>query len=117
MSKGNRIPREKAEAIATQLIDKLTERGLRYIIGGSIRREKETVGDIDIVVRCSSRARQDRFNDMLGGLFGYCSTKPERAKRFGEYQGIQINFFDVLPSEIGSALLFCTGSGKFNIIM
>jgi len=117
MSKGPRIERAKAEAIAAQLVDELIQPGLIFITGGSIRREKETVGDIDIAVQCETRRIQDRFNDSLGAMFGYCSTKPERAKRFGDYQGVQINFFDVLPSQIGAALLFCTGSGGFNMRM
>jgi len=118
MSKGKRIPREKAEAIAARLIDQLqANSGLRCVIGGSIRREKETVGDIDIAVRCSSRRSQEQLNQQLGELFGWCSTRPDRAKRFGEFEGVQINVFDVLPQSMGAALLFCTGSGQFNIIM
>lgn len=117
MSKGTRIARAKAERVAGALVAKMSMRGIGFVIGGSIRRKKETVGDIDIAVRCSSEWSQDRFNTSLGDLFGYCSTRPGRAKRFGTFRGVKINFFDVLKDQIGAALLFCTGSGGFNMRM
>ena len=117
MSKGKKISRERAKVINAALLQEFNIKGLEFITGGSIRRKKPLVGDIDIAVKCSSEYTRKRFNTRLGELFGFCSTKPERAKRFGAYQGVQINFFDVLRDQIGAALLFCTGSGGFNMRM
>ena len=100
MSKGPRIERAKAEAIAAQLVDELIQPGLIFITGGSIRREKETVGDIDIAVQCETRRIQDRFNDSLGALFGYCSTRPERAKRFGDSRECRSTFLMCSPARL-----------------
>ena len=129
MSKGKRIERHKALAIAAELRERLTNANTSIIVGGSIRRGKATVGDIDLVAVCGNQKATDTLNDTLGELFGYCKKKPQRAKRFGSwlayvemngnsyYQDVGINVFDCNPQEVGAALLFCTGSGTFNIKM
>lgn len=49
MSNNERIPRDKAEVIATGVIKWIEDCCDKVEIAGSIRREKETVGDIEIV--------------------------------------------------------------------
>lgn len=117
MSKGKRIERHKAIAIAAELRERLTNANTSIIVGGSIRRGKATVGDIDLVAVCGNQKATDTLNNTLGEMFGYCKKKPQRAKRFGSWQAIGINVFDCTPHEVGAALLFCTGSGMFNIMM
>lgn len=117
MSKGKRIERHKAIAVAAALRERLGSSSTKIITGGSIRRGRATVGDIDLVAVCNTRRAEAILNDTLGGLFGYCKKKPDRAKRFGVYKTTSINVFDCTPAQAGAALLFCTGSGVFNIKM
>ena len=117
MSKGKRIERHRAQAIAEALTKELQRDGTRIVVGGSLRRGKPTIGDVDLVAVCKNEAARSTLNDTLGELFGYCKTKRKRAKRFGTFRDVAINVFDCLPHEQGAAVLFCTVCGVFNVKM
>ena len=55
MSKGKRIERHKAIAVAAALRERLGSSSTKIITGGSIRRGRAPVGDIDLVAVCNTR--------------------------------------------------------------
>lgn len=64
MSKAiNRIPLGQAESMAVKLADFLSDGCARVVIAGSVRRQAETVGDIEIVCQSKAFAKQR-------GMFG-----------------------------------------------
>ena len=116
MSKGTKIKRSRASRIAAALIDSLPA-GLVTVVGGSIRRGRQLVGDVDLAIGYKSARAAQRLNDLLGERFGYLRTKPDRARRFFDFRGVRINIWDVPVKQLGPAVLFVTGSGQFNMAM
>ena len=83
---------------------------------GSIRRFAETVGDIDIVVATSDPA----------GVSSYVQSIPEAVELIGAgdtktsfltREGLQVDVRTVLPDQLGSAMLYFTGSKSHNIAL
>ena len=83
---------------------------------GSIRRFSETIGDIDIVV---STTEPTRVSDAVlefpevSEVVGSGETKTSFLTR----EGMQVDIRTVQPSQIGSALLYFTGSKTHNIAL
>jgi DNA polymerase (family 10) len=83
---------------------------------GSIRRFSETVGDIDIVVATTEPAQVSAF--VLGlpevhEVIGSGDTKTSFLTR----EGMQVDVRTVGPDQLGSALLYFTGSKAHNIAL
>jgi DNA polymerase (family 10) len=83
---------------------------------GSIRRFSETVGDIDIVVATTEPAQVSAF--VLGlpevhEVIGSGDTKTSFLTR----EGMQVDVRTVRPDQLGSALLYFTGSKAHNIAL
>lgn len=83
---------------------------------GSIRRFSETVGDIDIVVSTTDPAAVSEavkgFPE-VSEIVGSGETKTSFVTR----EGMQVDIRTVQPSQIGSALLYFTGSKTHNIAL
>ena len=106
----------EAKAAATTMVDYLrTETGTdRIAIAGSLRRYKETIGDIDIVVAA----------DDAGPIMETFVRAPsiERILARGDTKssvvvdrGLQIDLRVVPPASFGAALLYFTGSKEHNV--
>src|SRR5438552_9551312 len=106
----------EAKAAATSMVDYLrTETGTdRIAIAGSLRRYKETIGDIDIVVAA----------DDAGPIMETFVRAPsiERILARGDTKssvvvdrGLQIDLRVVPPASFGAALLYFTGSKEHNV--
>jgi DNA polymerase (family 10) len=83
---------------------------------GSIRRFSETVGDIDIVVATTDPAQVSEY--VLGlpeveEVIGSGDTKTSFLTR----EGMQVDVRTVGPDQLGSALLYFTGSKAHNIAL
>ena len=63
MSSGERIPLAEAQALADELVDLLAPSCHALAVAGSVRRERETIGDLELVARPVMRTTQ-------AGLFG-----------------------------------------------
>ena len=86
-------------------------------VAGSLRRKKETIGDIDILVACQPLARQ-RVMDLIMAL-----TFVKKILARGDTKASfimadfdrQVDIRIVNPEEWGAALLYFTGSKEHNI--
>src|SRR3989449_9210104 len=106
----------EARAAATTMVDYLrAETGVvQLAIAGSLRRYKETIGDVDIVVA----------GDDAAPIFEIFARAPtvDRVLARGDTKspvvadrGLQIDLRVVPPSSYGAALLYFTGSKEHNV--
>jgi DNA polymerase (family 10) len=79
------------------------------IVAGSIRRRKERVGDIDLVVVTTAEYLPEM----------HCWEKVRGGNRIASYivKGTQVDMWRVNPNEVGAMLLQTTGSAELNILM
>ncbi len=86
---------------------------------GSLRRQKETIGDIDLVVSCDLRHVLEVVNHLTDSLFAnsIISKGNERVSIINKEWNKQIDFLLVPEEEWGSALQHFTGSKEHNITM
>ncbi|MBS1933419.1 MAG: DNA polymerase III, partial [Bacteroidetes bacterium] len=88
-------------------------------IAGSLRRKKETIGDIDIVAAAEKRL----WKKIIKNFISFSST--ERVLASGETKAsillkktnVQVDLRLVEESEFGAALLYSTGSKEHNIVL
>ena len=79
---------------------------LDFFVCGSVRRDEEEVGDVDLIVVGefpSSDKYCERFRESGGNK-----------TRTYNYHTRQINMWITKPHLLGAAVLYATGSGKFN---
>ena len=121
----SRIPLDRAEKVASQLICKLERHCERIMVAGSIRRCVDTVGDIDLVVlprdrdafihrvvyrqapgkKIHSHGPQNISLQLSGNIpVQIFMARPSRK-----------DLFDTLPNNWGSLLLCRTGSKEHNV--
>jgi DNA polymerase (family 10) len=113
-----RIPLKKAEAAAKKIIDslKVLKEVQNISAAGSLRRKKETVGDIDILIASEKPEKViDAFTGMksVKKVLGKGQTKASVILK----NGIQSDLRVLKPESWGSGLLYFTGSKNYNIEM
>jgi len=122
-----RISLANGEAIAAKIINALRPMCERIEVAGSIRRRRQSVGDVDIVLLPKA--------DQLPGIMARLDRNTE-VKSNGETNSIRIldvpkigpvqidvfvakaenkEFFETVPSNFGSLFLLRTGSTRHNI--
>lgn len=111
-----RVPLGVAEPLASDIVSRLKKiKGLQQIqVCGSLRRCKETVKDIDILVTSEQPKRiMDEFVrlPMVEEVLMHGRTKSS----IRVYQGLQVDLRVVEPSSFGAALMYFTGSKAHNI--
>ena len=114
----NRISYSDARKIANKVINllkKLNEvEKIEYM--GSLRRQKETVGDIDILVSSNnSKKIVNKFIKLPGVIRVLVSGKTKTSILYEDQ--IQIDLRIVKTGEFGSASQYFTGSLEHNVIM
>lgn len=116
--KDRRTPLAEVYGLARSLADRLGAiDGVEAAVPcGSIRRFSETIGDIDIVVATTEPAAVSEtvlgFSE-VADVVGSGETKTSFLTR----EGLQVDIRTVEPSQLGSALLYFTGSKAHNIAL
>ncbi|HUG31334.1 MAG TPA: DNA polymerase/3'-5' exonuclease PolX [Acidimicrobiia bacterium] len=114
--KDRRTPLVEAYGFANALAGRIQElEGVEAAVPcGSLRRFSETIGDVDIVVATSAPARVHasvlEFPD-ANEVVGSGDTKTSFLTR----EGLQVDVRTVTPDQLGSAMLYFTGSKAHNI--
>lgn len=113
-----RFPRAMAVQVANALMSEFTQvHGVRQaVIAGSLRRMRETVGDVDLLVS-STRANivMERFtaNPEISKVLARGTTRSSIVLR----NGLQIDLRAVEPASFAAAWLYFTGSKEHNIAL
>ncbi|MBI4177676.1 MAG: DNA polymerase/3'-5' exonuclease PolX [Candidatus Aenigmarchaeota archaeon] len=108
----------KALPIADEIVQRL--RGLdfvdRVVFAGSLRRMKETIGDIDILVTSSKHDKVIDFFTKMDGVGEIIARGPTRAS-VRLKGGVQVDIRVLDDSAFGAALQYFTGSKDHNVAM
>ena len=118
---GERIKRFPHDEIKEEVEKLLTNiksvKGIdRAEVAGSYRREKETVGDVDVlVVTISPQEVSDSIAAL--GMVRNVAAHGDRKLSFDLQLGLRVDIRFVRKDEWGSALLYFTGSKEHNIAM
>jgi DNA polymerase (family 10) len=99
------------------LEEHMRERGFDLVsLGGSLRRMKETIGDIDILVGSSEAERaMDAFVSYPQAAEVMLRGETKTSIRLQD--GVQVDMRVVSPSSYGAALQYFTGSKEHNVKM
>ncbi len=111
-----RMPLGIAMALADEVVRALKKlpEVQRIAAAGSLRRRKETVRDIDILVTSTYPKRvMDRF--VKFGFVAQVQAHGETKSSVRTSQGVQIDLRVVEPDSFGAALVYSTGSKEHNI--
>ncbi len=117
-SAGGRIRLGEADALAAELIDivKKCKGARRVVVAGSLRRGKETIGDIDVLAEASKAA--------AGEIIKTFTTSPKAARVLAEGEtkgsiitsgGVQSDLRVVETKSFGAAMNYFTGSREHNV--
>ncbi len=112
-----RTPLPAALTLATSLRDALARRDdvERIEIAGSIRRQKETIGDIDLLVASTSDPApiMDAFTKLPG--VSQVLVQGDKKTSVRTVQDIQVDLRIIAPELFGSALHYFTGSKEHHV--
>jgi len=112
LSANGRIAYRMARPVADAAIAVLQPHCTRISVAGSLRRQKETIGDVDILVATNTPGRVINLFCSSGIILARGSSKISKA--LGK---VQIDLRIVDEDQWGAALLYFTGSKNFNIRM
>ncbi len=110
VSKGRKIEREAAVAVADAFIQDIRSPETRWYKCGSIRRQLDEVGDVDLLC----------VTDDPAAAIAPPTAAPANAgtvTKWYDFMGVRFNVFVVPMESEGAGLLFATGSGEFNVWM
>lgn len=102
----------RAEDIASRIADRL--QGLVINPAGSLRRMKETVGDIDLLAESDRGAEVNEVFCSLPAV-GRILVSGDKKSSILTGDGLQVDLRVVMPGEYGAALQYFTGSQSHNV--
>jgi len=111
-----RFPREEAKDDVELLLETLqkVQKVQRCEVAGSFRREKETVGDIDILLVTTA---PEEVSDAIAALkiVRDIAVKGDKKISFDLHNGLRVDVRLVKADQWGAALMYFTGSKEHNI--
>ncbi len=113
-----RMPLAAAVGLSEEILKYLTGSPeiKRISVAGSLRRRKETIQDIDILVASTHPARvMDRFVKMP--LAAQVQSHGPTKSSIRTQAGVQVDLRVVKPDSFGAALVYFTGSKEHNILI
>jgi DNA polymerase (family 10) len=115
-SRPQRLLLDRAQGIADELVDLLagTPGAHRIVQAGSLRRRRETIGDLDLLVETDRPAAAvERFTGLgvVERVLGAGSAKASVRL----HHGPQVDLMVMPPGEAGSYLVHFTGSAEHNV--
>lgn len=105
---------QEAEALAAYM--RVAAEPAHVVLAGSLRRCRETVGDVDLLVATGSgRAFTDRFlaYPLVQRVLARGTTRSSVVLR----SGLQVDLRVVRPASLGAALVYFTGSKAHNLAL
>ena len=116
--RGGRMLLGYAVPIAEQIVAEMRESGHaeRVNVAGSIRRGKETIGDIDILVTSEKPDKAIEFFTKMKDVADVIAKGPTKAS-VHLHSGLQVDLRVLTDKEYGSALMYFTGSKEHNVEM
>ena len=117
---GERCRLDQAMKIAEPVYEFLKGlEGLQQIsIAGSLRRRKETIGDVDILISADDKHTESIFDaftnhELVTEILGRGSTKSSIRTE----EGRQVDLRIVKPDQYPAALMYFTGSKEHNVVL
>ena len=115
---GKRIRLGEALPVARQIVKRLRGvKGTKQVeCAGSLRRGKETIGDIDILATTANPEALSRtFRSMAGVVKVLAAGETKSSVRLNT--GIQVDLRVIDEKSFGAALMYFTGSKQHNVLM
>lgn len=116
MSQGEAVPLGRAINIAMNFLAESELADHNPTIVGSIRRQKDLIRDIDIVVYNDYDFEIGTINNKIKAIFGTNLTN-DRPNMNGQHEGMGINLFIATPQTLGAMMLHSTGPWELNRAM
>ncbi|RMF76586.1 MAG: DNA polymerase/3'-5' exonuclease PolX [Acidobacteria bacterium] len=112
-----RVRLDVADRVAASLVDRLSRgrRGIEIVVAGSLRRRRDTVGDLDVLATGSTRGLITRFTE-LDDVSEVLAAGQTRASVVLA-SGLQVDLRVVPRASFGSALQYFTGSKEHSIVL
>ena len=122
MAEEVKLPLEEAMRIADELCNQIYQvAGEGEIITleacGSLRRQKDMVGDLDIIVEVDCPERQKLISSRISAFLLDAVTADGAKKVSGRYEGMHVDVRFASPAYYGAMTLYFTGPRQFNINM
>ncbi len=123
-SAGGRHRIGQAMPLALRIVNELSKlKGVKHVeYAGSLRRGKETIGDIDVICAAPGGGAEEIMEhfvsmDIVADVLGHGETKSSIRTRDDALGGgaIQVDLRIVEPNAFGAALMYFTGSKEHNI--
>lgn len=116
------LPLDEAIKISDELTSLISQLDDESTFGaieacGSVRRRKDIVGDLDIVVEVLNPDKLEILSNRIASMILDAVTARGLAKVSGQYEGMQVDVRFAEPVCYGSMILSNTGPRQFNIDM
>ena len=115
----DRVLLNVALSTATDIVGGLRDAAERVEYAGSLRRWRETIGDVDILATAGDDAHAERimtaFREMSDEIVVSGPTKTSIRKATGAGTGLQVDLRVVRPECYGAAMQYFTGSQAHNV--